>query len=67
MVSRKGSDSSSTVAVLIAVAGAALSLVNQLQRYATGDINKVSVRGHYRKDGRGGHTWVDGHKRSYPL
>ncbi len=67
MARRKGDDAASAIAALAGVVGIVWQTISAVQRIASGDADKVEVRGHYRKDGRGGRTWVEGHKRSYPL
>ena len=66
MARRKQEDSSAWAAV-IGVAVMAWHTFHAVKRMASGESDKVNVSGHYRKDGRGGRTWVEGHKRSYPL
>lgn len=66
MARRKQEDSSAWAAVM-GVAVMAWHTFHAVRRMASGESDKVNVSGHYRKDGRGGHAWVEGHKRSYPL
>ena len=66
MARRKEQDTSFWTAAL-GVLGALLETAQAVSDIQSGKTSKVNVSGHYRKDGRGGKTWVEGHKRSYPL
>ena len=66
-VARPKKEDSSALAAVVGVVGLVWQTVQQVRRIASGEADQVRVPGHYRKNGRGGHTWVEGHKRSHPL
>ena len=62
MARRKEQDTSIWGAVF-----GALGVVAEAIQALSGVSSKVKVSGHYRNNGRGGKTWVEGHERDYPL
>lgn len=64
-----GKDKKVDFGAMLALAASVAALAWQAAQAVSGKTvrNKVKVRGHRRKDGRGGYTWVDAHERDFPL